>query len=60
MFGQKAVLPIDLDIDKCDPSDTLRQQQECNPEGNVPSIAVERMMQHRQQLLEAAKANINK
>ena len=41
MFGRKAVLPIDLDIDKCDPSDLLRQQQEYNPEGNVSSTAVE-------------------
>ena len=60
MFGRKAVLPIDLDIDKCDPSDILRHQLEYNPEGSISSTAVERMMQHRQQLLEAAKANIKK
>ena len=58
MFGQKAVLPIDLDIDKYGLSDILRQKQEYNPEGNVSSTAVERMMQHHQHLLEAAKANI--
>ena len=60
VFSWKAVLPIHLDIDKCDPSIILRQQQEYKHEANVSITAVEQMMQHRQQLLKVAKANIKK
>ena len=35
MFGRRAVLPIDLEIAKCDPQDILEQQQLYNPEANV-------------------------
>ena len=50
MFGRRAVLPIDLEIDKCDPTDILeqQQQQQQNPEDNVSITAIEQMMHHRQ------------
>ena len=60
MFGRRAVLPIDLEIDKCDPENIIKQQEQYNPEANASITAVEQIMQHRQQLLEAAKANIKK
>ena len=60
VFGRKAVLVIDPDIDKCDHSDILRQEQEYNPEPNVSITAVEQMVQHHQQLLKVPKANIKK
>ena len=60
MFGRRAVLPIDLEIEKRDPKDVLGQQEQYNPEGNVSITAIERITQHRQQLLQAAKTNIKK
>ena len=55
MFGSKALLPIDVDIDDRNPDEVL--QQECT---NRSPATVEQLTSHRQYLLEAAKANIQK
>ena len=60
MFGWRAVLPIDLEIEKKDCKDVLGQQEQYNPQANRSITAIERSTQHCQQLLEAAKANIKR
>ena len=55
MFGRKALLPIDVDIDDRNPDEVL--QQECTDRSPA---TVEQLISHRQYLLEAAKANIQK
>ena len=55
IFCSKALLPIDVDIDYRNPDEVL--QQECTD--RLPAT-VEQLTSHRQYLLEAAKANIQK
>ena len=54
MFGRRAVLPIDLEVDDRDPDDILQQQH------TYQVTDLEQITSHRQELLEAAQANIKR
>ena len=56
MFGRKATLPIDLNIAKQDGKEKLRKHLETG--GELSASAVEKLANHRQGIIEEAKANI--
>lgn len=55
MFGRKAILPIDIDMDSQDPNSLISQYNE-----DSDSQAIESMMSKRIENLKAAKENITK
>ena len=57
MFGRRAVLPIDLEIDDRSPDAVLQQQQDDSQDSIT---AVEHITNHRHKLSEVAKMNIER
>ena len=55
MFGQRAVLPIDLEVDDRSPDDVLQQQQNDSQDSIT---AVEHITNHSHKLTEVVKMNI--